>query len=75
MTTRFQHHRTRTVNSAHEIGLDAALIISVMAGCQPRNEATGRSSGTSATEPGCSQILGVSTTAKKFTDSPLPPMA
>ena len=63
------------MNSAHEIGLAAARIISVTAGCQPRKEATGNSSWTSATEPGCNQIFGVSTTAKKFTDSPLPPMA
>ena len=77
MTTRSRCHRSsgRTVNSAHEMGLAAAWIISVMAGCQPRKEATGSSSCTSAVEPGCSQIFGVSTTAKKFTDSPWPPMA
>ena len=63
------------MNSAHEMGLAAALIISVIAGCQPRKDATGTSSWTSATVEGCSQIFGVSTTAKKFTDSPLPPMA
>ena len=59
-------------NSAHRSGLAAARIISVTAGCQPRNEPTGTSSPTSITDASCIQILGVSTTAKKLTDSPLP---
>jgi hypothetical protein len=63
------------VNSAHDMGLAAALIISVIAGCQPRKDDTGTSASTSAVVPGCSHTFGFWTTAKKFTDSPLPPNA
>jgi hypothetical protein len=72
---RYQRSSGRTANSPHRIGLAAARIISVTAGCQPRKDATGTSSGTSATEPSWGQNRGDSTTAKKFTSSPAPPMA
>ena len=60
MTTRPRYQRSsgRTPNSDHRMGLEAARIISVTAGCQPRNEATGTSSPTSMIDASCSQIFG-----------------
>jgi hypothetical protein len=77
MTTRprCQRNRGRTTDNDQRIGLAAAAIISLIAGCQPWNEATGTSAPTSATDPSAIHCFGPSTTAKKLIELPLPPMA
>ena len=54
-----QRSSGRTVNRPHRNGLAAARIISVTAGCHPRNDATGTSSATWTTEPSAGQTAGL----------------